>query len=98
VVYLSERTDRLLEDIRILRVVISAAFEGRLDRVNDRFDDYRRLLEKRRAAETRKRSQTGARGLSAPAVLRVQSNSLNPAVAGLVTPGGSDVAKEESRS
>lgn len=49
--YLAERKDRMLEDVRILRVVIAAAFEGRLDRVNDRFDDYRRLIEKRRAAQ-----------------------------------------------
>jgi len=49
--YLAERKDRLVEDIHILRVVIGTAFEGRLDRVNDRVDDYRRLLEKRRAAD-----------------------------------------------
>jgi hypothetical protein len=46
--YLAERKDRLVEDFRILRVVIGTAFEGRLDRVNDRVDDYRRLLERRR--------------------------------------------------
>jgi hypothetical protein len=28
--------------------MIATAFEGRVDRVNDRVDDYRRLLEKRR--------------------------------------------------
>jgi anti-sigma factor RsiW len=49
-VYLAERKDRLLEDFRILRVVIATAFEGRIDRVNDRVDDYKRLLERRRAA------------------------------------------------
>jgi hypothetical protein len=48
--YLAERKDRLLEDFRLLRVVIGTAFEGRLDRVNDRVDDYRRLLERRRSA------------------------------------------------
>lgn len=48
--YLAERKDRALEDVRILRVVIAAAFAGRLDQVNDRFDDYRRLLERRQAA------------------------------------------------
>ena len=46
--YLAERKDRLVEDFRILRVVIATAFEGRLDRVIDRVDDYRRLLERRR--------------------------------------------------
>jgi putative zinc finger protein len=46
--YIAERKDRFVEDLRILRVVIRTAFEGRLDRVNDRVDDYRRLLERRR--------------------------------------------------
>ena len=46
--YLAERKDRLVEDFRLLRVVIGTAFEGRLDRVNDRVDDYRRLMERRR--------------------------------------------------
>ncbi len=49
--YLAERKDRLVEDFRLLRVVIGTAFEGRLDRVNDRVDDYRRLLERRRALQ-----------------------------------------------
>ncbi len=49
--YLSERKDRVLEDFRLLKVVVTTAFEGRLDRMNDRVDDYRRLLEKRRAVE-----------------------------------------------
>ena len=55
-VYLNERKDRLLEDVRILRVVVGAAFEGRLDRVNDRVEDYRRLLERRQSEEKKKRS------------------------------------------
>jgi len=50
-VYLSERKDRFLEDFRLLRVVVTTAFEGRLDRMNDRVDDYKRLIEKRRATE-----------------------------------------------
>jgi Putative zinc-finger len=49
--YLSERKDRVFEDLRLLKVVVTTAFEGRLDRMNDRVDDYRRLLEKRRAVE-----------------------------------------------
>lgn len=56
-VFLLERKDRLVEDVRILRVVVSAAFEGRVDRVNDRVEDYRRLLEKRRAAPEPKKSE-----------------------------------------
>lgn len=59
-VYVQERTERLVEDLRMLRVVIATAFEGRVERVNDRVDDYKRLLEKRRqhAPESRE-SQTG---------------------------------------
>jgi hypothetical protein len=49
--YLWERKERAVEDFRLLRVVVSTAFEGRLDKVNDRMDDYRRLLGKRRATE-----------------------------------------------
>jgi putative zinc finger protein len=49
--YLWERKERVVEDFRFLRVVVSTAFEGRLDKVNDRMDDYRRLLGKRRATE-----------------------------------------------
>ena len=49
-----ERKDRLVEDFRLLRVVVSTAFEGRLDRVNDRVDDSRRLLEQRKKDETPK--------------------------------------------
>ncbi|HEY6554465.1 MAG TPA: zf-HC2 domain-containing protein [Vicinamibacteria bacterium] len=57
--YILERKDRLVEDVRILRVVIGTAFEGRLDRMNDRVDDYRRLLEKRRANEEEAKKSGG---------------------------------------
>jgi hypothetical protein len=53
-VYVIERKDRLVEDFRLLRVVVSTAFEGRLDRVNDRVDDYRRLLEQRKKDDQHK--------------------------------------------
>jgi hypothetical protein len=43
------RKDRVVEDVRILGVVLTTAFEGRLDRMNERVEDYRRLLERRRA-------------------------------------------------
>lgn len=49
--YLSERKERLVEDVRLLRAMVETAFEGRLDRVAARVDDYRRLLERRRALE-----------------------------------------------
>jgi anti-sigma factor RsiW len=45
---LLERKDHLVEDVRLLGVVLSTAFEGRLEKVNERVEDYRRLLERRR--------------------------------------------------
>jgi len=50
-VYVVERKDRAVEEFRLLRVVFGTAFEGRVDRVNERVEDYRQLLEKRRASE-----------------------------------------------
>jgi hypothetical protein len=47
---LMERKDRLVEDVRVLGVVLGTAFEGRLDRVNERVEDYRRFLDRRRPA------------------------------------------------
>jgi len=47
--YLAERKDRLMEDVRVLRVVIETAFEGRVEKVNERVLDYRRLLERRKS-------------------------------------------------
>ena len=47
-VYALERKDRLVEDLRLLRIVVGTAFEGRVDRVNDRVEDYRRLLDRRK--------------------------------------------------
>ena len=47
-VYVLERKDRMVEDFRLLRVVVGTAFEGRVDRVNDRVEDYRRLLDRRK--------------------------------------------------
>jgi anti-sigma factor RsiW len=48
--YLAERKDRLVEDVRVLRVVLETAFEGRVERVNERVEDYRKLLERRKQA------------------------------------------------
>jgi hypothetical protein len=45
---LLERKDRLVEDVRLLGVVLSTAFEGRVEKVNERVEDYRRLIERRR--------------------------------------------------
>jgi Putative zinc-finger len=60
---LMERKDRLVEDVRILGVVLGTAFEGRVERVNDRVEDYRRLLDRRRPApksDSKRGSQSGA--------------------------------------
>jgi len=51
--YLAERKDRLVEDVRVLRVVLETAFEGRIERVGERVEDYRKLLERRRQPEPR---------------------------------------------
>jgi hypothetical protein len=45
-----ERRDRLMEDLRVVRVVVTTAFEGRLDRMTDRVDDYRKAIEKQQEA------------------------------------------------
>jgi anti-sigma factor RsiW len=60
--FLLERKDRLLEDVRILGVVIATAFEGRLERMSDRVDDYRRLIERRRSNAQEQAGQKRSRG------------------------------------
>ena len=64
--YLLARSDRLVEDVRILGVAITVAFEGRLDRVNDRMDDYRKRLQRRRSPEEDAKKRES--GLPAPSV------------------------------
>jgi hypothetical protein len=49
-VHLIERKDRAVEGLRMVRVIVGATFAGRVDRVSERVDDYRRLLERRRSA------------------------------------------------
>lgn len=49
-VHLIERKDRAVEALRMLRVIVGATFAGRVDRVSERVDDYRRLLERRRSS------------------------------------------------
>lgn len=64
--YVAEKKDRLFEDFRMLRVVVGTAFEGRVDRVNDRVDDYRRLLERRQRDAQMERSQQAPSGSPSP--------------------------------
>ena len=56
-VSVAEQWDRLVEDFRVLRVLVGTAFEGRVDRVNDRVEDYRRLLERRQRDEQAERAR-----------------------------------------
>ncbi|HEY6547331.1 MAG TPA: zf-HC2 domain-containing protein [Vicinamibacteria bacterium] len=58
--YLAERKDRLMEDVRVLRVVIETAFEGRVETVGERVEDYRKLLERRRTDEPASDESSGA--------------------------------------
>jgi len=75
--FLSERTERALEDIRLMRIVVSAALAGRLDSLSDRLTEYRRTLERRRADRDTGRKSSGP----AP-------HLLNPEGDALVTRGG----------
>jgi anti-sigma factor RsiW len=59
--YLAERKDRLVEDVHVLRVVIETAFEGRLERINERVIDYRRLLERQKPAGSEREKTTTRR-------------------------------------
>lgn len=82
-VYLIEKKDRVVEDIHILRVVIATAFEGRLDRMNERVDDYRRLMERRRLQDQDhrqdgKKSKAGLPGAPGMAATADRAN-VNPA-------------------
>ena len=65
-IWVAEKRDRLAEDFRMLRVVVGTAFEGRVDRVNDRVDDYRRLLERRQRDAQMERSRQAPDGAIAP--------------------------------
>ena len=60
------KKERLVEDVRLLGVVLSTAFEGRLDRVNERVQDYRRLIERRRATPDDTDSKRGSRAQPFP--------------------------------
>jgi hypothetical protein len=70
---LIERKDRLIEDVRLLGVVLSTAFEGRLERVNDRVNDYKKLIERRKhekPAESKQGREENASAVSVAAVFR----------------------------
>ncbi len=60
-----ERRDRLVEDVRILGVVLGTAFEGRIERVNERVEDYRSACSTAAGAtpEGDSKRGSGSRGL-----------------------------------
>jgi hypothetical protein len=60
------KKERLVEDVRLLGVVLSTAFEGRLDRVNERVQDYRRLIERRRTVPQDGGSKRGSGAFPLP--------------------------------
>jgi hypothetical protein len=75
---LMERKDRLLEDVRVLGVVLSTAFEGRIERVNERVNDYKRLLERRKASpqpEPKQGSEIRPRAIQVAAGFRTGKGS-----------------------
>ena len=70
---LAERGDRLMEDVKLLGTLLGTAFEGRVERISDRVDDYRRLLERRRRAtpEPDDERKSGRKFLNSPQVAHV---------------------------
>ena len=77
-IYVAEKRDRLAEDFRMLRVVVGTAFEGRVDRVNDRVEDYRRLLERRQRDAQMERSQQAPDSSPSPAPRRGAATTSEP--------------------
>jgi len=86
-VYLVERKERLVEDFRILRVVVGTAFGSRMDRLGDRVEDYRRLLERRKTNETEPKKTNGTRSEEPDARLVARPTFQNIRCARLVTSG-----------
>jgi len=58
-----EKGDRLVDDVRTFGTAFTSAVEGRLERMNERMEDYRRLLERRRGetGDDSKRGQADPR-------------------------------------
>ncbi len=72
---LIDRKDRIVEDVRILGVVLTTAFEGRLERMNERVEDYRRLLERRREGGAGRTPKEGAKPAPSPSASpRIQNS------------------------
>jgi hypothetical protein len=86
---LIETRDRFVEDYHILRVLVGTVFEGRLDRVGERVQDYRRLLERRqRPSPAPKKTEEGPTSLNAAPSrsVRERVHEIEPAPAAVASP------------
>lgn len=92
-VHVMERKERALEDLRMLRVIVGATFEGRVDRVTERVDDYRRLLERRRAATPAANPPPGSREEQAPGA-GAESGGARPVSASFPNRAGAEFVRE----
>ncbi len=61
--YLAERKDRLVENFRILRVVVATAFGSRVDRLGDRVEDYKKRIEQKKTTAPEPKKTNGSRAL-----------------------------------
>lgn len=62
-VHMVERQERLVEDVRGLPSLVGSAVSGRMERVGDRVEDYKRYLERRRQGDVeRKQGGLGSAG------------------------------------
>jgi hypothetical protein len=75
---LLERKDRLVEDVRLLGVVLSTAFEGRIEKVGERVQDYKRLLERRKASPPAEPKQGDSVRQPDPAVAEAFRTGMSP--------------------
>jgi Putative zinc-finger len=75
---LLERKDRLIEDVRLLGVVLSTAFEGRIEKVGERVQDYKRLLERRKASPPNEPKQGESARPADPAVAAAFRTGIAP--------------------
>jgi len=88
-VELREGKDRLVKSLKLLQVVVGTAFESRIDRMGDRVEDFRQLLEERRTRE--QGPSEGNRGSDVGSALAARSESQVAPNAVEVEPGAAGV-------
>ena len=64
--YLIERRDRLVEEVRVLGLSVGTAVESGLDGLEDRVQDYRRLLDRQRGGDEDRDGRRGGTPRVAP--------------------------------